>query len=51
MARRRVVVLGGAVSGPTAAARAREIDPKADIRLVERSRDVSYAACALAYHA
>jgi NADPH-dependent 2,4-dienoyl-CoA reductase/sulfur reductase-like enzyme len=51
MARRRVVVLGGAVSGPTAAARARETDAKADIRLIERSRDVSYAACALAYHA
>ena len=51
MARRRIVVLGGAISGPTAAARARETDEQADIVLVERSRDVSYAACALAYHA
>ena len=51
MKKRRVIVLGGAVSGPAAAARAREIDEHADIRLLERSRDVSYAACALAYHA
>jgi NADPH-dependent 2,4-dienoyl-CoA reductase/sulfur reductase-like enzyme/rhodanese-related sulfurtransferase len=51
MAKRRVIVLGGAVSGPTAAARARETDEEADIILIERSRDVSYAACALAYHA
>jgi NADPH-dependent 2,4-dienoyl-CoA reductase/sulfur reductase-like enzyme/rhodanese-related sulfurtransferase len=51
MARRRVVVLGGAISGPTAAARARETDEDADVLLLERSAEVSYAACALAYHA
>jgi NADPH-dependent 2,4-dienoyl-CoA reductase/sulfur reductase-like enzyme/rhodanese-related sulfurtransferase len=51
MAKRRVVVLGGAISGPTAAARARETDEHADILLLERSQEVSYAACALAYHA
>jgi len=51
MGKRRIVVLGGAISGPAAAARARETDEHADIRLLERSRDVSYAACALAYHA
>ena len=51
MSKRKVIVLGGAISGPSAAARARETDEHADIRLLERSRDVSYAACALAYHA
>lgn len=49
--KRKVVVLGGAVSGPVAAARARETDEHAEIVLLERSRDVSYAACGLAYHA
>jgi NADPH-dependent 2,4-dienoyl-CoA reductase/sulfur reductase-like enzyme len=51
MAKRRILVLGGAISGPAAAARARETDEHADIRLLERSRDVSYAGGALAYHA
>lgn len=51
MAKRRIVVLGGAISGPTAAARARETDERAHILLLERSRRVSYSACALSYHA
>lgn len=50
MAARTIVIVGGAVSGPTAAARARELDEGARIVLLERSRDVSYAACGLAYH-
>jgi len=50
MPARTIVVLGGALSGPTAAARARETDPFARIIILERSRDVSYAGCALAYH-
>jgi NADPH-dependent 2,4-dienoyl-CoA reductase/sulfur reductase-like enzyme/rhodanese-related sulfurtransferase len=50
MGRRTIVVIGGALSGPTAAARARETDEAARIVLLERSRDVSYAACGLAYH-
>src|SRR6185436_14369602 len=50
MPARTIVVVGGAVSGPTAAARARELDEEARIVLLERSRDVSYAACGLAYH-
>lgn len=50
MTRRTIVVLGGALAGPTAAARAREIDEDARIVLVERNRRVSYAQCGLAYH-
>ena len=42
-----IVVLGGAVSGPAAAARAREIDEEARIILIERNKNVSYAACGL----
>jgi NADPH-dependent 2,4-dienoyl-CoA reductase/sulfur reductase-like enzyme/rhodanese-related sulfurtransferase len=48
--KRTIVVLGGALSGPTAAARARETDEKARIILIERNRDVSYSVGALAYH-
>src|SRR5437867_10197862 len=50
MKRRTVLVLGGALSGPTAAARAREMDEHARIVLIERNRHVSYAQCGLAYH-
>lgn len=50
MAKKTIVVLGGALSGPTAAARARETDPSARVFLLERSPNVSYAACGLAYH-
>lgn len=50
MAERTIVVLGGALSGPTAAARARETDEFARIVLVERNTRVSYATCGLAYH-
>jgi NADPH-dependent 2,4-dienoyl-CoA reductase/sulfur reductase-like enzyme/rhodanese-related sulfurtransferase len=47
---RTIVVLGGAQAGPTAAARARETDENARIVLIERARQVSYAAAGLAYH-
>ncbi|MBI2393799.1 MAG: FAD-dependent oxidoreductase [Deltaproteobacteria bacterium] len=50
MAARTIVVVGGALAGPTAAARARELDDHARIVLVERNVRVSYAVGALAYH-
>lgn len=46
---RTIVVLGGALAGPTAAARAREHDEHARIVLVERNTHVSYATTLLAY--
>ena len=50
MSRKTIVIIGGALSGPTAAARAREVDEQARIVMVERNRRVSYAVCGLAYH-
>lgn len=50
MKQRTIVVLGGAQSGPTAAARAREVDENARIVICERARDVSYRMAGLAYH-
>jgi NADPH-dependent 2,4-dienoyl-CoA reductase/sulfur reductase-like enzyme len=46
----RIVIVGGALAGPTAAARAREIDEHAHILLLERAPSVSYAIAGLAYH-
>src|SRR5687767_2958884 len=48
MPSRTIVVVGGALSGPTAAARAREIDEAARIILLERGDAVSYAVGGLA---
>lgn len=48
-AERTIVVIGGALAGPTAAARAREFDEAARIVLVERAPHVSYAVGGLAF--
>ncbi len=50
MARRRILVLGGALAGPTAAARARETDEEARITILTREARVAYAAAGLPYH-
>src|SRR2546430_5790384 len=50
MSSQTILIVGGALSGPTAAARAREIDEKARIILLEQGAVVSYAVGGLAYH-
>jgi len=50
MAKRKIVILGGALSGPTAAARARETDFDAKIVVLERAKAVSYAVGGLPYY-
>lgn len=47
---RTIVVIGGALSGPTAAARARETDESARILLLERNSRVSYALSGLSLY-
>lgn len=46
----RIVILGGALSGPTAAARARETNVDASIILLERAEAISYAVGGLPYY-
>lgn len=46
----RVVVIGGVACGPKAAARARRLDPAADITIVERGELLSYAGCGMPYY-
>lgn len=48
--RKVIVIIGAALAGPTAAARAREIDEHAEIILLERNTRVSYAMAGLALH-
>jgi NADPH-dependent 2,4-dienoyl-CoA reductase/sulfur reductase-like enzyme len=47
---RTIIVVGGALSGPTAAARARETDESARILLLERNTRVSYALTGLSLY-
>ncbi len=48
--KRRIVIVGGVAGGASAAARARRLDEEAEITLIERGPDVSFANCGLPYH-
>ncbi|HUS08249.1 MAG TPA: FAD-dependent oxidoreductase [Bryobacteraceae bacterium] len=45
----RLLIVGGVAAGLSAAARARRVDPGAEITVVEKGPDVSYGACGLPY--
>jgi len=46
----RVVIIGGVAGGASAAARLRRLSEKAEIIMLERGPDVSFANCGLPYH-
>ena len=46
----QIVVVGGVAAGASFAARARRLNEKARIVIIERGRDVSFANCGLPYH-
>ncbi|HKK19548.1 MAG TPA: FAD-dependent oxidoreductase, partial [Opitutales bacterium] len=46
----RIVIIGGVAGGASAAARLRRLDEYAEITLLERGPDVSFANCGLPYH-
>lgn len=47
---RRIVIVGGVAGGMSAAARARRLDERAQIVVLEQSDYVSFANCGLPYH-
>ena len=47
---RKIVIIGGVAAGPKAAARARRLDPDAEITIVEKDELLSYAGCGLPYY-
>lgn len=46
----KLVIIGGVAAGPKAAARARRLDPDAEITIVEKDELLSYAGCGLPYY-
>lgn len=46
----RIVVVGGVAGGASAATRARRVNPKAEITILEKGPVVSFANCGLPYH-
>jgi NADPH-dependent 2,4-dienoyl-CoA reductase/sulfur reductase-like enzyme/rhodanese-related sulfurtransferase len=47
---KKIVIIGGVAAGPKAAARARRLDPSAEITIVEKDEILSYAGCGLPYY-
>ena len=46
---KKIVIIGGVSIGPKAAARARRRDPDADITILEKGENLSYAGCGTPY--
>ena len=46
----KIVIIGGVAGGASAAARARRLDETAEIVLIERGADPSFANCGLPYY-
>ncbi len=47
---KRIVVIGGSAAGPKAAARARRMDEKAEITILQKEPDLSMASCGFPYY-
>ena len=46
----KIVIIGGVAGGASAAARARRLDEKADIIMLQSGPDVSFASCGMPYY-
>lgn len=49
MASKRIVIIGGVASGTKTAAKARREDPQAEITLITKDAEISYASCGMPY--
>lgn len=46
---KRIVVIGGSAAGPKAAARAKRLDPEAEVTIVQKAPEMSMASCGYPY--
>ena len=49
MANKKILVIGGVAAGPSAASKAKRIDPDADVKIIQDEKVVSYGACGMPY--
>jgi NADPH-dependent 2,4-dienoyl-CoA reductase/sulfur reductase-like enzyme/rhodanese-related sulfurtransferase/two-component sensor histidine kinase len=47
---KKIVIIGGRTAGPKAAAKARRMDEKALITIIEKDKSLAYAGCGLPYY-
>ena len=48
--KKRIIVIGGSAAGPKAAARARRLDEKTEIVIIQKDADLSMASCGYPYY-
>src|SRR6516165_11872881 len=46
----KILIIGGNAAGLTAASRARRIDPRLNITVLEKGPDISYSTCGIPYY-
>jgi NADPH-dependent 2,4-dienoyl-CoA reductase/sulfur reductase-like enzyme/rhodanese-related sulfurtransferase len=46
---KRIVVIGGSAAGPKAAARAKRLDPSAEVTIIQKAPEMSMASCGYPY--
>lgn len=46
----RIVVIGGSAAGPKAAARAKRLDPDAEVTIIQKAPEMSMASCGYPYY-
>jgi NADPH-dependent 2,4-dienoyl-CoA reductase/sulfur reductase-like enzyme/rhodanese-related sulfurtransferase len=47
--RKRIVVIGGSAAGPKAAAKAKRLDPHAEVTIIQKAPEMSMASCGYPY--
>jgi flavin-dependent dehydrogenase len=47
--KKRIVVIGGSAAGPKAAARAKRMDPGAEVTIIQKGPEMSMASCGYPY--
>ena len=48
--KQRIVVVGGVAAGPSAASKAKRVNPNADVSLFEQGEYISYGICEVPYY-
>lgn len=47
---KKILIIGGVAAGPKTAARARRLDPEAQITILEKGKYISFAGCGMPYY-